>query len=656
MLRLVSLEERPIVVLGLRGGLLGELYTIQRSVQRCVQVSYALRSGIKSQATINNGRRRPRVGQALLQQLVRTETGAECMTKGRKQNRNKSKSWKIGEIRYSDDALVCYVENTVEDRIMDSGASFHATYCKEELERFKLRSGKVRLVDDKTLDIAGVGNVVLKTSFGTSWTLKDVRYIPNLKRRSISIGQLDEGYHVGFRNHQWKDTKGSLVVARRNKCGSLYMVEHQRLGDMSRIGMNMLASKGNVPDIRKVDIYFCKPGGLGKQKKLSFIMSEKTGKLQRGVTNGIVILKMVPETPLQFGVAERLSRTFRAESTGLRLRIPKEDWRGKDTSLAHLKVFGCDSFVKVKDVCGEAMKCTFIGSGSNEIRYSFRDTKSRQVIQSRDITFMDSIYEAMFMTDSSSLTKPIHKSQVVLVDIPENLADNDNIVVEHGLSSKITHSPGGSLDTSEGSKNSGSFKDSGRLDEEDSEDRASSEEGGFETPHVRRSNRESRAPWKKAIKEMVSLEKNQTCSLVRLLAGKKASQSLWMFKVREEQDGRKRCSEKQVLGYVLIVGVTTVEWESRLQRVSLYTKSSIHLAKNLKFCSLAKLVQILITEWSLSLLKILGTKSLAEMFTRILRIESLLALRLVGAACSVAQPQVNPDSMIAQAEQITPLR
>ncbi|GKE36763.1 hypothetical protein Tco_1460168, partial [Tanacetum coccineum] len=39
-------------------------------------------------------------------------------------------------------ALVCCVENTVEDRIMDYGASFHATYCKEEFERFKLRSGK----------------------------------------------------------------------------------------------------------------------------------------------------------------------------------------------------------------------------------------------------------------------------------------------------------------------------------------------------------------------------------------------------------------------------------------------------------------------------------------------------------------------------------
>ncbi|GKF33631.1 retrovirus-related pol polyprotein from transposon TNT 1-94, partial [Tanacetum coccineum] len=109
---------------------------------------------------------------------------------------------------------------------MDSGASFHATYFKEELERFKLRSGKVRLVDEKTLDITGIGDVVLKTSFGTSWTLKDVTYIPSLKRRLISIGQLDEeGYHVGFGDQQWKVTKGSLVVAHENKRGSLYMVE-----------------------------------------------------------------------------------------------------------------------------------------------------------------------------------------------------------------------------------------------------------------------------------------------------------------------------------------------------------------------------------------------------------------------------------------------
>ncbi|GKD43511.1 hypothetical protein Tco_1268156 [Tanacetum coccineum] len=189
---------------------------------------------------------------------------------------------------------------------------------------------------------------------------------------------------------------------------------------------------------------------------------------------------MVSETPLQFGVAERLSRTFKGESTGIRveapkmlwvdsvsttyliyripyvlirLRIPEEEWRGKDTTLAHLKV-----------------------------------------IRSRDITFVDSIYGAKSATDSSSLTKPIQKSQVVLVDIPENLTENDIIVAEHGLSLEITQSLGGSSYISEESENSRSFEDSGISDEEYSENGASSKEGGSETPHVQRSTRESMAP------------------------------------------------------------------------------------------------------------------------------------------------------------------
>nr|GFD29383.1 retrovirus-related Pol polyprotein from transposon TNT 1-94 [Tanacetum cinerariifolium] len=52
---------------------------------------------------------------------------------------------------------------------------------------------------------------------------------------------------------------------------------------------------------------------------------------------------------------------------------------------------------------------------------------------------------------------------------------------------------------------------------------------------------------KVVIEEMVSLEKNQTCSLVRISAGKKASQILWMFKVKEEHNGRKRYKARLVV-------------------------------------------------------------------------------------------------------------
>ncbi|KAL4572640.1 hypothetical protein LXL04_019420 [Taraxacum kok-saghyz] len=93
-----------------------------------------------------------------------------------------------------------------------------------------------------------------------------------------------------------------MVIARGRKRGTLYMVEltdsevndvkeegktstlwHQRLGHMREKGMKILASKGRIPDLKKVTIDFCEPCVMGKQKKVSFLKSgnpPKSGKLE----------------------------------------------------------------------------------------------------------------------------------------------------------------------------------------------------------------------------------------------------------------------------------------------------------------------------------------------------------------------------------------
>ena len=58
------------------------------------------------------------------------------------------------------------METITESWIMDSGASFHACHSREVMQNFRHYRGKVKLADNKTLDITGVGDVSVKTTLG----------------------------------------------------------------------------------------------------------------------------------------------------------------------------------------------------------------------------------------------------------------------------------------------------------------------------------------------------------------------------------------------------------------------------------------------------------------------------------------------------------
>ena len=62
---------------------------------------------------------------------------------------------------------------------------------------------------------------------GNDWLLKDVRHIPAMKRNQISTGQLgDSGCLSTFGETWWKITKGSLVIAKGDRVGTLYLCPH----------------------------------------------------------------------------------------------------------------------------------------------------------------------------------------------------------------------------------------------------------------------------------------------------------------------------------------------------------------------------------------------------------------------------------------------
>ena len=78
--------------------------------------------------------------------------------------------------------------------------------------------------DNEPCQIVRKGKVKIKLPNGNHWLLHEERHVPRLSRNLISAGQLgDESCVVTFNDKNWKVSKGSLVVAKSVKVGTLYL-------------------------------------------------------------------------------------------------------------------------------------------------------------------------------------------------------------------------------------------------------------------------------------------------------------------------------------------------------------------------------------------------------------------------------------------------
>jgi hypothetical protein len=200
------------------------------------------------------------------------------------------------------DALILSLDNIIESCVGDSGASFHATLDRKYFQKYVQGDfGQVYLGDDESCKIVGMGKVKKKKNNGNQWLLKEVRDISDLRRNLISIGELEsEGCISTFTDKAWKVTKGSLVMEKGEKVGTLYLcignanssisltstgvdttLWHHRLGHMSEKGMQILHKRNLLPDLKQVDLDFYEHCVYGKYKRVRFLMVRKEKKSEK---------------------------------------------------------------------------------------------------------------------------------------------------------------------------------------------------------------------------------------------------------------------------------------------------------------------------------------------------------------------------------------
>nr|TKS15539.1 hypothetical protein D5086_0000032340 [Populus alba] len=144
------------------------------------------------------------------------------------------------------DALILAVHSQIDEWILDSGASFHCTPHNEMLQNYVGGDhGVVYLADGTPLKIVGIGDVQIKTMNGSIWTLQNVRHVPELKKKLISVGQLDDsGHSILFAGGMWKVSKGAMVLARGKKTGTLQVVK--TTGSTSRKVQRFFSSSNKI--------------------------------------------------------------------------------------------------------------------------------------------------------------------------------------------------------------------------------------------------------------------------------------------------------------------------------------------------------------------------------------------------------------------------
>eukprot|EP00253_Pinus_taeda_P021384 PITA_21384 len=97
--------------------------------------------------------------------------------------------------------IACMVSSMIDYVwYLDSGASFHMTGDKHLFSALEEKDLKMHIeMGDRRYNVSGVGMVSFQREHGAPLTLRDVMYVPRLKKNLVSVVMLeDKGYDVVF--------------------------------------------------------------------------------------------------------------------------------------------------------------------------------------------------------------------------------------------------------------------------------------------------------------------------------------------------------------------------------------------------------------------------------------------------------------------------
>ncbi|KAH9780058.1 retrovirus-related pol polyprotein from transposon TNT 1-94-like protein [Citrus sinensis] len=307
---------------------------------------------------------------------------------------------------------VAYVAS-LSEWILDTGATYHLCPTKEWFTDFnKLESSAVMMRNDQPCRTMGIGTIRLKIFDGMIRELKEVRFVPALKKNLISMGALEvKGYKVTIGDGTMKFTHGTMVILQWVRRHNLYYLKrgttdeanvieahndttklwHVRLGHAGEKSLQTLMRHELLKGIKIYKLNFCEHCVVGKKTRIKFgtanhdtceileyVHNDVWGPTKTASIGGshyfvtfvddfsrrVWVYTMRAKDKVRCMLSNAgLNKKFWAEtvnytshlvnrlpSTVIRGKTPMEMWSGKHAQdYNSLRIFGCPAYYHVKD-------------------------------------------------------------------------------------------------------------------------------------------------------------------------------------------------------------------------------------------------------------------------------------------------------------------
>lgn len=180
--------------------------------------------------------------------------------------------------------------------ILDTGASYHICPTRELFSTYEqINEGNVSMANSAVCKVVGIGSVRIRTHDGVFYILKEVRHVPQMTKKLISLSLLDsKGFSFKGGGGVMHVCKGSKVILTGLKRGTLYHLQgstvtgsadvassevqtkdmtrlwHMRLGHMGERGMQILSKRDLLSGHKVQNLEFCEHCVFGKLHRSKF--------------------------------------------------------------------------------------------------------------------------------------------------------------------------------------------------------------------------------------------------------------------------------------------------------------------------------------------------------------------------------------------------